>query len=62
MLESKIAGWDERIRRREHKIQVLDEQLRELQEQIGVLRRRLAIGTGVMASVVPPPGLDADLD
>lgn len=53
-LQAKIIAWDERIRTREREIQLLDERLRELEERLGALRRRLAIGTGVMSSVPDP--------
>ncbi len=56
-LENKIIAWDERVRTREREIQQLDERLRELEERMGALKRRLAVGTGVMASV-PEPNLD----
>jgi chromosome segregation ATPase len=53
-LEVKILAWDERIRTREREIQQLDERLRDLEQRMGVLRRRLALGTGVMPSVADP--------
>lgn len=58
VLEVKILAWDERIRNREHQIQQLDEKLHDLQERLGALKRRLAVGTGVMASVPDPTELD----
>jgi hypothetical protein len=54
-LEERILAWDERIRNRERAMQVLDERMRDLQQQLTVLRRRLALGTGVMQSMKPAP-------
>ena len=54
VLEVKILAWDERVRSRERDIHQLDERLRDLEQRMGVLKRRLALGTGVMASVADP--------
>lgn len=57
-LEARFLAWDERIRSREQKIKLLDERLRDLEKGLGALKRRLALGTGVMASVEPDLELD----
>jgi predicted nucleic acid-binding Zn-ribbon protein len=53
-LEVRILAWNERIRSRERELHRLDERLRELEQQLGALKRRLAAGTGVMASMSEP--------